>query len=577
MPKRGRIGPRDEKRLRENGCPRFDKRGYIAPKMSFTSWQFAALLLGVFALYWRLPWRGRIWLLLAASYFFYGWWDARFLALHLTTTIVDFFAALAMNRQRVALSRVAWMTSLPALWLLFCKITHLQNHDVSWPHLAPAIVLPVIFSTLYAVLWRLPENRQRRAFLLLSLGSNLVVLGFFKYCNFFADTLVHALAAVGWNAGWTLPHILLPVGISFYTFQAMSYTVDVYRGQTKSVADFPLFAAFLSFFPQLVAGPIERAHEMLPQFSTPRLWDSAVFHRGARLLLFGFFKKVFVGDNCALLANYAFAPDTPLNAPWALLGVLAFAVQIYGDFSGYTDIARGSAQMLGFRLTENFRLPYFAQGPSDFWRRWHITLSSWFRDYVYIPLGGNRGGTFATLRNLGLTMVLAGLWHGANWTYILWGAYYGALLILYRLVAPLRAIESAKIGWRVPLSIAVMFTLTLIGWAIFRSGSLAQLGDWFAAFSRWQGTSGIGWSKPAIGETLAVQTVNVAVDWLKPALWFALHAVPLALLQFATRRAGDEVEINTWPWPARSLVYGLMALAIASSTSGDVEFIYFQF
>jgi D-alanyl-lipoteichoic acid acyltransferase DltB (MBOAT superfamily) len=545
--------------------------------MSFTSWQFAALLLGVFALYWPLPWRGRIWLLLGASYFFYGCWDARFLALHFTTTIVDFFAALAMERRRVAISRVAAMTSLPALWLLFCKIAHIQNHDVLWEHLAPAVALPVIFSALYASLWRVPEAKQRRAFLLLSLGSNLVVLGFFKYLNFFADTLVRALASLGWNAGWTLPHILLPVGISFYTFQAMSYTVDVYRGQTKPVADFPLFAAFLSFFPQLVAGPIERAHEMLPQFSTPRAWEPSAFHRGARLLLFGFFKKVFVGDNCALLANYAFAPDTPLNAPWALLGVLAFAVQIYGDFSGYTDIARGSAQMLGFKLTDNFHLPYFAQGPSAFWRRWHITLSSWFRDYVYIPLGGNRAGKFATLRNLGLTMVLAGLWHGANWTYILWGAYYGALLIVYRLVAPLRTLESAKSGWRVPLGTAVMFTLTLVGWAIFRSTSLSQLGDWFAAFGRWQGTSGVGWSKPAIGEVITAQAANVTVDWLKPALWFAIHALPLALLQFATRRAGDEIEINGWPWLARSFVYGLMFLAIASSTGGDVEFIYFQF
>jgi D-alanyl-lipoteichoic acid acyltransferase DltB (MBOAT superfamily) len=545
--------------------------------MSFTSWQFAALLIGVFALYWQLPWRGRIWLLLGASYFFYGWWDARFLALHFTTTIVDFFAALAMNRQRVALTRVVVMTSLPAAWMLVCKAARIQGHDVSWEHLAPVIALPVLFSALYSLLWRFPETKQRRGFLLLSLGSNLVVLGFFKYFNFFADSLVHALAAVGWNAGWTLPHILLPVGISFYTFQAMSYTIDVYRGDAKAVADFPLFAAFLSFFPQLVAGPIERAHEMLPQFSTPRVWDPAVFHRGARLLLFGFFKKVFVGDNCALLASYAFAPDTPLNAPWALLGVLAFAVQIYGDFSGYTDIARGSAQLLGIKLTDNFHLPYFAQGPSDFWRRWHITLSSWFRDYVYIPLGGNRGGKFATLRNLALTMVLAGLWHGANWTYILWGAYYGALLIVYRLVAPLRALESAKSGWRVPLGTVVMFTLTLVGWAIFRSGSLAQLGDWFAAFGRWQGTSGVGWSKPAIGEAIPVQAVTTAVDWLKPALWFAIHALPLALLQFATRRANDEVEINSWPWAARSFVYVLMLLAIASSTSGEVEFIYFQF
>jgi alginate O-acetyltransferase complex protein AlgI len=545
--------------------------------MSFTSWEFAVLLASVFALYWRLPWRGRIWLLLGASYFFYGYWDARFLALHFTTTIVDFFAALAMNRQRIALTRVTVMTAIPAAWMLVCKAVRIQGHDVSWEHLAPVIALPVLFTALYAALWRLPENRQRRAFLLLSLGSNLVVLGFFKYFNFFADSLVHALGALGWKAGWTLPHILLPVGISFYTFQAMSYTIDVYRGGTKPVADFPLFAAFLSFFPQLVAGPIERAHEMLPQFSTPRVWEPAVFHRGARLLLFGFFKKVFVGDNCALLANYAFAPDTPLNAPWALLGVLAFAVQIYGDFSGYTDIARGSAQLLGFKLTDNFHLPYFAQGPSDFWRRWHITLSSWFRDYVYIPLGGNRGGKLATLRNLGLTMVLAGLWHGANWTYILWGAYYGTLLILYRLATPLRALESAKSGWRVPLGTAVMFSLTLVGWAIFRSGSLAQLGDWFAAFAHWEGAGASGLWKPAIGEALPAAIQAGIVDWRSPALWLAIHAVPLALLQFATRRANDEVEINHWPWPARSLTYVLMFLAIVSSTSGDVEFIYFQF
>ena len=545
--------------------------------MSFTSWEFAVLLSSVFALYWRLPWRGRIWLILAASYSFYGFWDARFLALHFTTTIVDYFAATAMNRQRVALTKVAGMTAIPAAWMLVCKAMQFQGRDVSWEHLTPAIALPVLFTGLYALLWRLPEGRQRRAFLLLSLGSNLVVLGFFKYFNFFADSLVHALDAIGWKTGWTLPHILLPVGISFYTFQAMSYTIDVYRGQTKSVADFPLFAAFLSFFPQLVAGPIERTHQMMPQFEKPREWDPGAFQRGGRLLLFGLFKKVFVGDNCALLANYAFAADTPLNGPWALLGVLAFAVQIYGDFSGYTDIARGSAQLLGFRLNHNFRLPYFAQGPSDFWRRWHITLSAWFRDYVYIPLGGNRSGTFATLRNLGLTMVLAGLWHGANWTFILWGAYHGALLIIYRLVPPLHALESAKSRPRVLLGTIVMFALTLVGWAIFRCGSLAQLGDWFAAFGRWQASSGIGWSKPAIGEVLAVPVANVTVDWLKPALWFAIHALPLALLQFAARRSGDESDNSEWPWPARGIVYVLMFLAVASSTVGEVEFIYFQF
>ncbi|MBI3880050.1 MAG: MBOAT family protein [Verrucomicrobia bacterium] len=525
--------------------------------MSFISWQYAFLLTGVFALYWQLAWRGRIWLLLATSYFFYGFWDARFLALHFTTTIVDFYAALAMGRQRVAIGKVAAMTSIPAAWLLLCKALHVQGHDVSWEHLLPSVALPVIFCALYSVLWRLPETKQRRAFLLLSLASNLVVLGFFKYCNFFAGSLVTGLQTLGWDPGWTLPHILLPVGISFYTFQAMSYTIDVYRGDAKPVADFPLFAAFLAFFPQLVAGPIERAHQMLPQFQTPRAWDTAALHRGARLILLGLFKKVFVADNCALLASHAFDPKTALDAPWALLGVLAFAMQIYGDFSGYTDLARGSAQMLGIKLNDNFRLPYFAQGPSDFWRRWHITLSSWFRDYVYIPLGGNRGGAFATLRNLWLTMLVAGLWHGANWTFVLWGAYHGALLILYRLVPPLRAIESAKSGWRVPLGVALMFALTLVGWAVFRCGSLAQLGNWFAAFAH-----------PHVVD---------ALPWRKPALWLALHAVPLLVIQFLTRRKQDEVEISAWPWPARGVAYAAMFVAVASSAGGDVDFIYFQF
>jgi alginate O-acetyltransferase complex protein AlgI len=316
---------------------------------------------------------------------------------------------------------------------------------------------------------------------------------------------------------------------------------------------------------------------MLPQFSTARLWEPSAMHRGARLLLMGFFKKVFVADNCALLASYAFAADTSLNAPWALLGVLAFAVQIYGDFSGYTDIARGSAQLLGIRLAENFRLPYFAQGPSDFWRRWHITLSSWFRDYVYIPLGGNRAGSLAMLRNLFLTMLLAGLWHGANWTFILWGAYHGLLLVIYRITPPLRALESASSGWRRPAGVAVMFALTLVGWAIFRCGSLPQLADWFAAFTRWEGAGVAGQWKPAIGEALRTVSPIGAVDWLRPALWFLIHAAPLVVLQFAVRRTEDESEIDHWPWPARSLAYGLMFLAIVSSTGAEVEFIYFQF
>ncbi len=265
---------------------------------------------------------------------------------------------------------------------------------------------------IYELLWRLPAEKQRRAFLLLSICSNLGVLVFFKYFNFFTGSLEVLLAKIGWNPGWTLLHIILPVGISFYTFQSISYAVDVYRGIAKSSRDFFTFAAFVSFFPQLVAGPIERRNDLLPQLEKPAKFKIAGIHYGLRLILVGLFKKVFVADNCALLANYAFDSKTQLNGQWALLGVLAFAFQIYGDFSGYTDIARGSARLLGIRLNLNFNFPYFAASPSDFWRRWHITLSVWFRDYVYIPLGGNRHGALKTFRNLWITMLLAGLWHG---------------------------------------------------------------------------------------------------------------------------------------------------------------------
>ena len=259
------------------------------------------------------------------------------------------------------------------------------------------------------LLWRLPWPRaKRRAFAALSILTNLGVLGFFKYFNFFASSLEAVAGRLGWTPDWTLPHIILPVGISFYTFQSISYSVEVFKGKARPAADFVTFAAYLSFFPQLVAGPIERPNDLLPQFETPAAWDPANFHRGLRLILTGLFKKVYVANNCAMIANYAFAPGRVLGAPWALLGALAFAFQIYGDFSGYTDIARGSARLLGIRLNHNFNFPYFAQGPSEFWRRWHITLSSWFRDYVYIPLGGNRRGTGRMYFNLWLTMLLAG-------------------------------------------------------------------------------------------------------------------------------------------------------------------------
>ncbi|HEY5040836.1 MAG TPA: MBOAT family O-acyltransferase [Verrucomicrobiae bacterium] len=527
--------------------------------MSFVSWQYAFFLPLLALLYWQLPWRGRIFLLIAGSYFFYGMWDARFLALLLTTTVVDFFGALAIAGEKKSTAKVIGIGLLPFCWLIGCSTFYSAQPAVAKEIIFAAAVFPVAYGGLYQLLWRLPPEKQRRAFLILSLCSNLSVLGFFKYFNFFAGTLEVLLAKIGWHPGWTLLHIILPVGISFYTFQSISYAVDVYRGIARPSHDFFTFTAFVSFFPQLVAGPIERRNDLLVQLEKPAKFEVADLHDGLRLILIGCFKKIYVADNCALLANYAFDGKTQLNGQWALLGVLAFAFQIYGDFSGYTDIARGSARLLGIRLNRNFNFPYFAASPSDFWRRWHMTLSFWFRDYVYIPLGGNRHGALKTLRNLWITMLLAGLWHGASWTFVIWGAYYAALLTLYHVTPGLNRLsapEKISRGWLVA-GAALMFTLTLIGWAIFRSKDMTQLTGWFAAFGNWN--------------------VGAAADWTKPAGWWLLHIVPLLLLQLLTWKARDEAELSRFAWPVRGLIYTLLFLLVASSVAPDVEFIYFQF
>ena len=527
--------------------------------MSFISWQFSFFLALVVALYWRLPHVARKVLLLAASYTFYGFWDVRFLALLLTSTAIDFFCGLAVAGQRRPLRQVVMAAGLPPVWLAICAASPGLSGAVALETLGAAALFPIAFALLYQALWSLPEARQRRAFLLLSVLTNLGVLGFFKYFNFFTASAVSLCRTLGWEPGWTLPHIILPIGISFYTFQSISYSVDIFRGKARPSAEFLTFATYLSFFPQLVAGPIERPNDLLPQFQAPAVFELEGFHRGIRLILIGLFKKIFVADNCALLANHAFASGQPLNAYWAGLGVLAFAFQIYGDFSGYTDIARGSARLLGIRLNHNFHFPYFARSPSDFWQRWHITLSAWFRDYVYIPLGGNRGGTFQTLRNLWITMLLAGLWHGASWTFVLWGAYHALLLTGYRLVPTLDRLAetNAPSSWRRPASMALMFCLTLFGWAIFRSGNIHQFTGWLAAWGHWE--------------------PSAAVSCLRPFLWCLFHVVPLLLLQAVTWKGRDEVEWGHVPWPARGLAYAAMFLAVVSSSAGDQEFIYFQF
>ncbi|MFN7140807.1 MAG: MBOAT family O-acyltransferase [Limisphaerales bacterium] len=392
--------------------------------MLFNTIEFGIFFLVVCALYFVLPHRGQNIMLLVASYVFYGAWDYRFLSLIFISTTVDFVVG--------------------------------------------------------QLLYKTEEERKRKLILVWSIVFNLGFLGFFKYFNFFSENLQGLLGTFGIEVRPSTLNIILPVGISFYTFQSMSYTIDIYRRELKPCTRFLDFMLYVAFFPQLVAGPIERAKHLLGQVMSPRKVTSENFSEGFYLIIWGLFKKMVIADNMALIADPIFSQSGDFTAGQVFVGMLAFAFQIYGDFSGYTDIARGISRILGFQLMLNFNLPYFATSPQDFWRRWHISLSTWLRDYLYIPLGGNKKGEVRTYINLMLTMVLGGLWHGASWTFVIWGAYQGTLLCVHRLIhkyipeSHFSATAAGEFLWRWT-RIGFTFCLTLYGWLIFRAASFDQL------------------------------------------------------------------------------------------------------
>ena len=370
--------------------------------MLFDSPVYLLSLALVAMLYWRLKHSAQNNFLLLFSYFFYGWWDWRFLGLIAVSTVVDYYCALV----------VAGETS----------------------------------------------TARRRIALTISVSLNLAFLGFFKYFNFFEDSLHTALASLGINVSRPALTITLPPGISFYTFQAIAYMVDVYKGRIPATRSLRDYALFISLFPHLIAGPIQRPDHLLPQVANPRIFTSRKIADGILLILSGLFRKCVIADQCALLANAAFSGSLgPSSVAIVAIGMYAFAWQIYGDFSGYSNIARGSAQLLGFHFMVNFRQPYLATSLQDFWRRWHISLSSRLRDYLYVGLGGNRVGTVRTYRNLFLTMVLGGLWHGANWTFAIWGALHGAWLSIERALFPARTSAAKGSALRLWAKRAVIF------------------------------------------------------------------------------------------------------------------------
>ncbi|BBM87313.1 MBOAT family O-acyltransferase [Candidatus Uabimicrobium amorphum] len=374
-----------------------------------------------------------LWILLC-SYVFYGWWDYRFLILIAFSTAVDFFIAQYLHRESTV--------------------------------------------------------RKRRLLLVVSVCTNLAVLGFFKYCNFFIDSFSLILIHVfGENTHLQTLDIILPVGISFYTFQSMSYTIDVYRNKILPEKNAIMFASYIAFFPQLVAGPIVRARQLLPQFHQDQKFNWNQFTLGFAQVLVGYFKKIVVADSLVIVIDQVFTAPNNFNALNITLGVVLYSFQIYCDFSGYSDIAIGFARMLGFEFPVNFRMPYFSRNFSEFWTRWHISLSSWLRDYVYIPLGGNRNGRINTYKNLLITMLLGGLWHGANWKFVFWGFLHGLYLILQRMASPLYQRVNRYLPHIVQIALAMTTTyiLTCAAWIFFRSESFTKAleifhliftGDW---------------------------------------------------------------------------------------------------
>ena len=392
--------------------------------MLFNSFDFLIFLPIVFTTYWLLRKRLKFQnlLILVSSYIFYGWWDYRFLSLILISTIIDYFVGL-----------------------------------------------------------NLPQSSQKRKKILLafSIISNLGILGFFKYYNFFIDSWIDLLNGLGYVTDniWTL-NIILPVGISFYTFQTMSYTIDIYKNNLKPTKDLISFASFVAFFPQLVAGPIERATNLLPQILKQRHFNKSQIIQGLKLILWGLFKKVVIADSLALEVDQIFGNYQDHGGGTLWLGVIYFAFQIYCDFSGYSDIAIGTAKLFGIELMSNFKFPYFSRNIGEFWRRWHISLSTWFRDYLYIPLGGSRMGRQKSVRNIFIIFLVSGFWHGANWTFIAWGAFHAGLFVPSFLsgsnrnfvgeIAPTKRIPSFKTFFL----ILKTFLLVTVGWVFFRSQNL---------------------------------------------------------------------------------------------------------
>lgn len=521
---------------------------------------FFAIVFGLYALLQgRLRWQNL--LLLVASYAFYAWWDIRFLILIVGGTAFAYIIGPAVAGNRIGQKQL-WEGL--GLGLAGALVSFVPDLGANWQYLL--LVLAALAGTilLAGALNHMPEAVRRRTALIAGIVAYLALLGFFKYFNFFADTFVNIVQLFGGEVTWTTANIILPLGISFFIFQKIAYLIDIERGDFPPSADLIVFATYVAYFPPLIAGPIERPYNLYPQIERARRITREGISHGAMLFVWGMYKKVVIADNLSPVVNDVFARSGTATTGELLVGILAFAFQIYGDFSGYTDMARGVARMMGISLTLNFNLPYFSRTPSEFWTRWHISLSSWLRDYLYIGLGGNRGGAYKTYRNLFLTMLLGGLWHGANWTFLAWGAFHGLILIAYRLADVDRRVMPRVNGWMTTnpvagysanfLLVSLMFALTLLGWLLFRAPDLQTVGNYLAGLFSGFDMHSDHWGK------------------------LAMFTLPLILVQCWQRRTGILEFLAASPFFVRfNLLLFLLFSLLFLAPQGASDFIYFAF
>jgi D-alanyl-lipoteichoic acid acyltransferase DltB (MBOAT superfamily) len=475
--------------------------------MLFNSFTFFVFLPIVFALYWfvlRIKLKAQNALILVASYVFYAWWDWRFLSLILFSTLLDFYLGKALGKSN--------------------------------------------------------SKKRSKSLLWTSLLVNLGFLGVFKYFNFFIDSWVEAWGGLGVDLEVSTLSIILPVGISFYTFQTLSYTIDVYRKELQPTHSLLNFAAYVAFFPQLVAGPIERATRLLPQFSQARTFSYKVAKSGVYLIIWGLFKKVVIADNCAFFVNQIFNNPDNFSSAELGLGAVLFAFQIYGDFSGYSDIAIGTARLFGFQLMTNFAFPYFSRDIAEFWRRWHISLSTWFRDYLYIPLGGSRVRRSLQVRNVLIIFLVSGFWHGANWTFIIWGALH-ALFFLPLLIFKLnrKYLENDALQFQQILKIGFTFTIVCLAWIFFRANSLTEAFQYVYNIAEFKSASlmyFIKSSKFILMSAMILFSVFIM-------LYFEFKAF---------RKQVVEVNLNRF-----SATFIIACIVLMGAFKNQADFIYFQF